>query len=491
MGITIESAGEGELEADLLVVPFAEDARELPQALEQSLRTRLAPLLEGGEVTGAFGEATLVHLDNGSVRRVALAGLGKPHRIDADSVRTAMTAAVREAKRVGGTIAWLVDESLPVSAEEQARAAADGVVLGEYDPGQWRSSENHHPKPFTRLVIVGGPIEAAERAARVAEWANRARDLSNAPGNELTPERLAERAAEYAQEAGKITVEALGRDEIEELGMGAFAGVAKGAHNDPRLIVMRYDPPNAVGDVTLGLVGKAVTFDTGGISLKPALNMQNMKGDMSGGAAVIAGICAIADLKLPVRGIAVVASTENMPGGHAMRPGDILRAMNGKTIEIINTDAEGRLVLADALWYAREQGATHIADFATLTGAMALALGDFYAGLFANDDEWAEQLLEAAEASGDHLWRFPLHPRYRRYVNSTYADMKNSSDLREGSPVLAAEFLQEFSGEGPWAHLDIAGPAFLDRSRGDYLWQPGGSGYGVRLIAELASRLSA
>jgi leucyl aminopeptidase len=491
MGITIESAGAGDLEADLLVVPLAEDAQELPPALEESLRTRLAPLLEDGEVTGAFGEATLVHVDNGSVRRVALAGLGKRHRIDADSVRTAMTAAVREAKRVGGTIAWLVDESLPVSAEEQARAAADGVVLGEYDPGQWRSSDNDHPKPFTRLVIAGGPIEAAERAARVAGWANRARDLSNAPANELTPERLAERAAEYAQEAGNVTVEALGRDEIEKLGMGAFAGVAKGAHNEPRLIVMRYEPANAVADVTLGLVGKAITFDTGGISLKPALNMQNMKGDMSGGAAVIAGICAIADLKLPVRAIAVVASTENMPGGHAMRPGDILRAMNGKTIEIINTDAEGRLVLADALWYAREQGATHIADFATLTGAMALALGDFYAGLFANDDAWAEQLLEAAEASGDHLWRFPLHPRYRRYVNSTYADMKNSSDLREGSPVLAAEFLQEFSGEGPWAHLDIAGPAFLDRSRGDYLWQPGGSGYGVRLIAELASRLSA
>ena len=215
-----------------------------------------------------------------------------------------------------------------------------------------------------------------------------------------------------------------------------------------------------------------------------------MKGDMSGGGAVIAGICAIADLKLPVRTIAVVASTENMPGGNAMRPGDILRAMNGKTIEIVNTDAEGRLVLADALWYAREQGATHIADLATLTGAMALALGDFYGGMFANDDAWADHLLAAGEASGDHLWRFPLHPRYRRYVDSTYADMKNSSDLREGSPVLAAEFLREFSGEGPWAHLDIAGPAFLDRSRGDYLWQPGGSGYGVRLIAELASRLS-
>jgi leucyl aminopeptidase len=216
-----------------------------------------------------------------------------------------------------------------------------------------------------------------------------------------------------------------------------------------------------------------------------------MKGDMSGGAAVIAAICAIADQDISLRTITVVAATENMPGGHAYRPGDILRAMNGKTIEVINTDAEGRLVLADALWYAREQGATHIVDLATLTGAMVLALGDLYAGMFANDDEWAERLLDAAEASGDHLWRFPLHPRYRRYVNSTYADMKNSSDLREGSPVLAAEFLREFSGDGPWAHLDIAGPAFLDRSRGDYLWQPGGTGYGVRLLAELASSLAA
>lgn len=490
MGITIQSAGEGALEADLLVVPLVEDATELPPGLDDALRTQLAPLVHSGEITGEFGEATIVHVGDGPVRRVALAGLGKSHRIDGDSVRTAMTAAVRKGTRVGGTVAWLVDDSLPVSAEEQARAAADGLVLGEYDPGQWRSKTNGHPIRFERLVVSGGPSQAAERAARVAEWANRARDLSNAPANELTPERLTERAREYAELAGNVTVEALGRKEIEELGMGALAGVAQGAHNEPQLIVMRYEPADGVADVTLGLVGKAITFDTGGISLKPALNMQNMKGDMSGGAAVIAGICAIADLKLPVRTLAVVASTENMPGGNAMRPGDILRAMNGKTIEIINTDAEGRLVLADALWYAREQGATHIADFATLTGAMALALGDFYAGMFANDDAWAEQLLDAAAACGDHLWRFPLHPRYRRYVDSTYADMKNSSDLREGSPVLAAEFLREFSGEGPWAHLDIAGPAFLDRSRGDYLWQPGGSGYGVRLIAELASNIT-
>jgi leucyl aminopeptidase len=179
-----------------------------------------------------------------------------------------------------------------------------------------------------------------------------------------------------------------------------------------------------------------------------------------------------------------------MPSGHSYRPGDILRAMNGKTIEVINTDAEGRLVLADALWYAREQGATHLLDLATLTGAMELALGDLYAGMFTNDEDWGKQILEAAAVSGDHLWPFPLHPRYRRYIESTYADMKNASILKQGSPVLAAEFLHEFVGEGPWAHLDIAGPAFLERSRGDYLWQPGGTGYGVRLIAELATQLS-
>ena len=218
--------------------------------------------------------------------------------------------------------------------------------------------------------------------------------------------------------------------------------------------------------------------------------MENMKGDMSGGAAVVAGMCAIADLDVPLRVLAVIAATENMPSGHAYRPGDILTAANGKTIEITNTDAEGRLVLADALWYAREQRATHVADLATLTGAIVVALGDLYAGVFANDDEWRDLIVAAGEASGDHIWPMPLHRRYRRYVDSTYADMKNSSSFRDAGPALAAEFLQEFAGEGPWAHLDIAGTAFLSRARGDYLWQPGGTGYGVRLLVELASRLS-
>jgi leucyl aminopeptidase len=252
--------------------------------------------------------------------------------------------------------------------------------------------------------------------------------------------------------------------------------------------VLRYEPPQPTSpDVVLGLVGKAITFDTGGISLKPAGSMEDMKGDMAGGAGALHGIGAIAALGLPVRAIAVLAAAENMPGGDAFRPGDILRAANGKTIEIINTDAEGRLVLADALWYARKEGATHVIDVATLTGAMELALGDLYAGFFANDADWRDRIAAAGERSGDHVWEFPLHPRYRRYVDSAFADMKNGSTLRQGSPVLAAEFLREFAGDGPWAHVDMAGPGFLERSRGDYLLVPGGTGYGVRLIAELAA----
>ena len=272
------------------------------------------------------------------------------------------------------------------------------------------------------------------------------RTFANSPPNELTPETLAERARELA--GPNVKVEALEPAQIDELGMGALSAVGRASSNGPRLIVLRYEPPSASrSDLVLGLVGKAITFDAGGISLKPALKMQDMKGDMAGGAAVIAGIAAAAELELPVRIVAVVAAAENLVSGDSFRPGDILRAANGKTIEITNTDAEGRLVLADALWYARREGATHILDLATLTGAMELALGDLYAGLFANDEDWQQEILAAAETSGDHAWPFPLHPRYRRYVDSTFADIKNSSDLRQGSPVLAAEFLREFAGE--------------------------------------------
>jgi leucyl aminopeptidase len=310
------------------------------------------------------------------------------------------------------------------------------------------------------------------------------------PPNELTPHTLGEKAKELAAEHEHLTCEVLATRELDDLGMAALSAVGRGSRNEPRLIVLRYDPPGVSGDIVLGLVGKSITFDSGGISIKPSSGMQDMKGDMSGGSGTLHGIGALAGLGTPVRAIAALAAAENLPGGDAFRPGDILRAANGKTIEVINTDAEGRLVLADALWYVRREGATHVLDLATLTGAMELALGDLYAGVFANDDEWRDRIVEAGRRSGDLVWPFPLNPRFRRYIDSAFADMKNGSTLRQAAPALAAEFLHEFAGDGPWAHVDMAGPAFIERSRGDYLRVPGGTGWGVRLIAELGRMLS-
>jgi leucyl aminopeptidase len=390
----------------------------------------------------------------------------------------------------------MLDESLPLSLPEQAQALVEGTVLGGYDPGRWKTRDaEKRPRALDRIVLghaeTPGLRDAAESAALVAERTNRARDLANMPPNELSPHALAEHAQALAGEHEYLKAQILGPREMDELGMGALSAVGRGSRNEPRLVVLRYEPPGvAQPDLTLGLVGKAITFDAGGISLKPAGKMEDMKGDMAGGAGTLHGIGAVAALGLPVRALAVIAAAENLPGGDAFRPGDILRAANGKTIEIVNTDAEGRLVLADALWYARREGATHILDLATLTGAMELALGDLYAGLFANDDGWRDRIVEAGDRSGDLAWPFPLHRRYRRYVDSTFADMKNGSTLRQGSPVLAAKFLEEFAGEGTWAHIDMAGPGFLERSRGDYYLVPGGTGYGVRLIVELARSLA-
>jgi leucyl aminopeptidase len=447
----------------------------------------LTELLEGaGFDPSKPGEARLVHHDG---KRYIAAGLG--HEIDADALRTAAGAVARLAQRVGGTLAWLLDEDADLPIREQTRAVVDGLVLGGYDPGV-RKTEGRR-EGVEQVVFVGGGdevFEEAERALVVARWVNRARDLANEPPNELTPSGLAERAEGIAAESGgRLTAESFGRDRMAELGMGSFLAVAQGSDQEPQTIVLRYEPDDTATDVTLGLVGKAVTFDTGGISIKPALYMEDMKGDMSGGGAVIAGMGAIAELGLPVRAIGVVGATENMPGGGSFRPGDIVKAMNGKTIEIVNTDAEGRLVLADVLWYAREQGATHLVDFATLTGAMEKALGDFYAGVFGNDEDWRDRVATAGNRSGDHAWPLPIHRRFRRYTDSAFADLKNSSVRGQAIPAYAASFLAEFVGEGPWAHIDMAGPAFLRWPRPDYLDVVGGTGYGVRLIAELARSL--
>ena len=443
-------------------------------------------LLEADGFVPDAGAATLLHLDG---RRVAVGGLGS--EVDADAFRSAAGAVARLTQRIGGTLAWTLDESSPVAVDEQAKAVVDGVMLGGYDPGRWKTRDSP-PAGFSRLAFAGpqSVLEPARRAATVAGWANRARDLANEPANHLTPTALADRTEEIAGTSAHLTAESGGPERLAELGMGSFGAVAQGSDNPAQLIALRYEPPDARGDLVLGLVGKAVTFDTGGISIKPALYMEDMKGDMAGGAAVLAGIGAIAELGVPLRVLGVVGATENMPGGHAYRPGDILTAMNGKTIEVVNTDAEGRLVLADVLWYAREQGATHLVDFATLTGVMDKAMGDLYTGVFGNDDGWRDQVVDAGNRAGDHAWAWPMHRRYRRLIDSSYADVKNTSNRGQASPVYAAEFLKEFVGEGPWAHVDMAGPGFLRWPRPDYLPQQGGTGYGVRLIAELARSLT-
>ena len=494
--VAVEVKLPGQIEPDVLAVPVsASPAGALSSGariLDERLNGRLRRLVEDGEVRGELGKTVVLHTDRElNARRIATAGIGSLEELDADGIRTAAAAVARAAKDVGGTLAWLLDETLPLPLDKQARAVVEGILLGSYSPGRWKT-EPEARREITRIVLCAGDqpglAESATRAARVARWVNWARDLANSPPNELTPQGWAERTA--ALELPSLRAEAFEPEELEELGMGALSAVGRASANGPRLIVLHYEPANAArADLTLGLVGKGITFDAGGISIKPGLNLQDMKGDMAGGAAVLAATAAIAELDLPVRVVTVVAAAENLVSGESFRPGDILRAANGKTIEITNTDAEGRLVLADALWYARREGATHLLDVATLTGAMELALGDLYGGLFANDDGWRDEVLAAAERSGDHLWPFPLHRRFRRYVDSDYADLKNATELKQASPALAAAFLQEFAGDGPWAHIDMSGPGFLERSRGDYLTQPGGTGYGVRLIVELATAL--
>jgi leucyl aminopeptidase len=498
MEIEAVDTAPAKVNADVLAfaVPDPVELSRTAQEIDGLVDGELGHLVEDGELKGKLGKTTLVHTESRlAAHRVAAAGVGSPADLDADALRTAAAAVALRAGEVGGrSVAWIVGDS-GLSAAEQARAIVDGTVLGPYDAGRWKTGENDRRRAIERLVFCGpgasALAEEARRANVVASWTNRSRDFVNAPPNECTPARLAEWAEETAGRFESLSFEALGPNEIRSAGMGALAAVSQGSDNQPRLIKLSYEPKGAKGDFVLGLVGKAITFDAGGLSLKPADRMEEMKSDMGGGAAVLAAVGAIAELDLPIRLLAVVPSCENMPGGHAYRPGDIITALNGKTIEVTNTDAEGRLILADALWHTRQSGATHLIDLATLTGAMVVAMGDYYAGLFGNDEEWVRTIRDAGEASGDHAWIWPLHETYRRYIDSSFADMKNSSEYRQGSPILAARFLEEFVGEGPWAHMDIAGTAYLERGRDDYYDCGGATGYGVRLLSELAHRLSA
>src|SRR5512134_83036 len=408
MQIDVVEAPPGGVEADVLVFAVRDPVvlAGAAEGLDRLVEGRLTRLLETGELRGEEGRVTLLHADGRlAAARVGAVGLGS-RTLDADRLRTAAARVGARTLEVGGTsVAWVVEEN-GLSAEEQGRAIVDGTVLGPYENARWKTEDERRGE-IERLVLcgpgAGAAAEAARRANVAAAWANRCRDVVNAPANELNPESLAAWAEEIAEGSEHLRFEALGPEEIRAAGMGAFAAVSQGSRNPARLITLAYEPPEAAHpEQRVGLVGKAITFDAGGLSLKPAYRMDEMKSDMGGGGAVLAAVGAIAELGLPVRILAVVPSCENLPSGHATRPGDIVTALSGKTIEIANTDAEGRLILADALWYARESGATHLLDLATLTGGIVVAMGDLYAGLFGNDEEWCGEIAAAAEASGDH-----------------------------------------------------------------------------------------
>jgi leucyl aminopeptidase len=486
MQVAASTQAGGQTDADTVAVGIFDG-----EPLSPGAPAALGELLDSGEARRSFKALALAHADG---KRWLLVGLGARAELTPERARVAAAVACERAGEIATRV--LCWEAPGDSDPAVAGALVEGTILRDYrferhksapakgdgeDPAAGAGGD---PKRLERL-IVSAPAEAESAindAAVLATAVNQARDLQNRPGNDLTPTALAEYARALGDEVEGLSVGVEGRDGIIARGMGAFAAVAEGSEQEPALITLHYAGPAATGPV-LGLVGKAVTFDSGGISLKPGAKMAEMKFDMSGGATVIEAVAAIARLKLPVRILAVVGATENLPSGRSVKPGDIVTASNGKTIEVNNTDAEGRLVLADCLCHAVSEGAERLVDLATLTGAVIVALGSTYAGLMCNDDELAARVTAAGASTGEIVWRLPLHPEYEELVKGTYGDLDNAPEARKAGTIIGASFLSNFVGEVPWAHLDIAGSAW-DLGRA-YVGK-GASGYGVRLLVALA-----
>ncbi|MFZ0301745.1 MAG: leucyl aminopeptidase [Terracidiphilus sp.] len=485
-----------EIETELLAVLATDsqtakgpDSKPLPVLLtpDQTLKTAAAAVLASGEYKAGVNETVLLHSPTGlKAKRLLLVGLGKLAKVKTHGVRNAAGAAMRYAKPRGikeVAVAFPTSEELPNAVV--ARAIAEGAIVGDFDADTYKSDRKDVSVERFRLVAPESPEKAALEASFdegviVGESQNFTRTLVNEPGNKLTPTVLGQRAAEMAQSVG-LGWDVYSTEKLHELKMGAFWAVAQGSAEPPALIVLRYEPEGVTDGPVLGLVGKGITFDTGGISIKPSDNMEKMKYDMAGGAAMLGAMRAIALLKPKVRVIAVVCAAENMPDGKAYKPGDVQTAMSGKTIEIINTDAEGRLVLADGIAYAKQLGATHLIDAATLTGAIGVALGLVNAGAFSNDDATFAKFDEALKVSGEKFWRMPLGDEYADQIKSDIGDIKNTGG-RHGGACTAAEFLHVFVEDTPWIHLDIAGLAWIDDAR-PYIAK-GPSGVAVRSIVE-------
>jgi leucyl aminopeptidase len=443
----------------------------------------LQGLVDAGEAKAKHRHLAVAHA---GAKRWVLVGLGPRAELDGERVRVAAASALGRARELGARrLCWEVPHK---AGPEVVAAIVEGTLLCAYRYERFKTASVEDRVDVDALIVSAHDDVASvvAEAEIVADAVNAARDLQNAPPNEMAPRHVADAARALSSLDG-VTVSVEGRAEIVARGMGSFAAVAQGSDEEPALITLRYEGPDARGPV-LGLVGKAVTFDTGGISIKPANKMFEMKFDMSGGAAVLGAVEAIARLALPVRLIAVLGATENMPSGRAMRPGDVVTASNGVTIEIINTDAEGRLVLADCLAHAVAEGAQRLVDIATLTGAIITALGNTHAGVFGDDDAWVSEVTAAGDASGEIVWRMPIHPDHAKALDSETADLMNVNEARKAGSSTAAAFLNRFTGDVPWAHLDIAGTAW---GAGRPYTPKGGSGFGVRLFVELARALHA
>ncbi|MGC2695678.1 MAG: leucyl aminopeptidase [Candidatus Angelobacter sp.] len=458
---------------------------------DPALEKAVADLITSGELTGKAYETVMLHRPQGlKAKRLLVVGAGKAKNFSSVELRKAAGTAIRALKPKMIKSCTVVAPELQTSAEDAVRSIVEGALVADFDPDTYRSDRKDlSVKEMTIAAPAGSdPAKlqrALEQARIIAESQNFTRELVNEPSNRLTPTILGDRAKKMCESVG-LKCELMGPDKIKELKMGAFWSVAQGSDEEPRLIVIRYEPQSTPGKPVpekpvLGLIGKGVTFDTGGISIKPADGMEKMKYDMAGGAAMIGAMRAIALLKPNVKVISIVCATENMPSGKAQKPGDVQIAMSGKSIEIINTDAEGRLVLADGLHYARTLGCTHLIDAATLTGACVVALGGVNAGVFANDEDVYQNFTRALQRSGEKFWRLPLDTEYLDMIRSNIADIMNTGG-RWGGASTAAVFLKEFADETPWIHLDIAGTAWIDDNKS---WiAKGPSGIAVRSLVE-------
>ena len=496
MKITVTAGKPEATRTHALVLPIFSNGELSPaaRAVDKALHGVISELRSSGEFKGRRGDETVLATMAGlGVKRVILVGVGSADEFVPSRLTAAVGSGVRASARRGLTdVTFALPDLRASDLEAAGELAAEGALMATFDPASYRSKRDSHTdavKSLTLITSKPGAVKAlrtgVKRGTILGEAANIARELVNTPSNDMTPSHMAKQATALAKKYG-LKVHVLDRGDMKKLGMGSMLSVAVGSDEPPKMIALEYRGDKSSKNV-LGLVGKGVTFDTGGISLKPAQDMDAMKGDMAGGATVIGAMAAIAQLKPKVNVTAVICATENMPSGKATKPGDVVRAMNGKSIEVINTDAEGRLVLADGLCYARHLGATQLVDIATLTGAVVVALGNTTTGVMSNDRTFVDLFHAATDRYDERYWELPLYPEYADLIRSPIADMKNSGGRPAGT-IFGAMFIKEFVDDKPWIHLDIAGTSTTDKDAGHLAKGP--SAVALRPLVRLAELMA-